>query len=477
MIIVSDLPKPRNLKADEDLELLLRGKDVNDADIKNAIRTDEFKGIALSKANKTTSINVADEIVDMRTKPQGENMVKTATKRHVSLKFGVVGTGQAGGRLAEVFYKFGYEVCAINTASQDLEYLDISADRKYLINNKELGGAGRDLDIGAACVEEHETQIRAFINEKLVDAEALILATSTGGGSGAGSVEILINLLSELGKPLIVIAVLPGAFDDSQSKHNSIVTLDRLANFASTDKINSLVLVDNANIELAFPNLSQAEFWKTANNAVVEPLHAFNSVSAMPTNYDALDSMDFAKSLIEAGNCVVFGTNRVPPELYLSDETALMGAIIEGLDKGLLAGGFDLKEAQTVGVLITARQSVLEKIPFTSIAYVFKYIADEYNSAKSFKGVYALAEDSDDITVRFIFSGMGLPKERVESLKNEAKKHMDILEEKKKNTKMAVGLGKDKATNQADQMINRMKKKNSVMGKLMTATKKVDRIR
>lgn len=472
-------------------ELLTKRLAVQKRDsLKEAIRENDFRqviGKAPEKSAATTieRQDIEDEILDLREKSQemaqdeGEKTMTDSIsgKRHVSLKFGIIGSGQAGGRIAEIFYKYGYNVCAINTAKQDLEFLDIDESDKYLINNKELGGTGKDLDISAQSFEEQEEQIRGFIEDKVGNSEAYILALSGGGGTGSGSAELLATWLYETGKPVIVIYILPGSFDDSQSKHNAITTLDRLANMAASEQISSLVLVDNANIELAYPGLSQAAFFKTANQAVVEPLHMFNSVSVTPTNYESLDSMDFAKSLIEAGNCVIFGTNKVPADWYEDDETALMQAVHEGLGRGLLASGFDLKEAQTVGILVTARQSVLEKIPFSSIAYMFKYISDEYVSAKSFKGVYAIPSDDDDITIHFIFSGMGLPKERVNSLKDEAKKHMENLLSKKGTTSMKVGLGKDKATTEIDRSIERMKKSKSNLGKLLGGGKPIRRRR
>jgi cell division GTPase FtsZ len=474
------------IKENEELSKQLNGLRQKDEKLKKAIREDNFSKIASDKVDPKQELDMGDdEILDLREqetedeKPKEENdMADTViARRHVSLKFGVVGSGQAGGRVAEVFSKYGYQACAINTASQDLEYLELDESAKYLIDNKELGGTGKDLDISAQCFEEREEQIREFVDSHTADAEALVLAVSGGGGTGSGSAELLSTWLYETGKPVIVIYILPGSFDDPQAKHNAITTLDRLADMASQQLISSLVLVDNANIELAYPHLSQAAFFKTANQAVVEPLHMFNSVSVSPTNYEALDSMDFAKSLIDAGNCVVFGTNKVSKEWYEDDDTALMEAIIEGLHGGLLASGFDLKEAQTVGILVTAKQSVLEAIPFSSIAYMFKYISDEYDSAKSFKGVYAVPSDSDDITIRFIFSGMGLPKERVSSLKTESEKHMKALLDKKKATNMKVGLGKDKATSQIDRNIAKIKKSKSSIGKLLGGGKKVKRRR
>lgn len=435
-----------------------------DDDLKEAIREDSYEALVAKKRAQGS-----------RDKKEESDMTSAVSKRYVSLKFGVVGSGQAGGRIAEVFYKNGYDACAINTARQDLEFLDILESNKLFIGDENLGGAGRDLEFGYAAVDEHESLVKGFLADKVGDSDVLILALSGGGGSGSGSAELLVEYLSEMGLPIVCIYALPGSFDDPQAKHNAIQTLAKLADFASKQIINSLVLVDNAKIEMAYPNLSQAAFWKTANNAVVEPLHMFNSVSAMPTDYEALDSTDFAKSLIEPGNCTIFGSNTVPAELYEEDETALLEAIIDNLDQGLLASGFRLEEAQSVGILITARQSVLERVPHNSLSYVFKYITEEYDSARSFKGVYAVPSDNDDITVRFIFSGMGLPEERVNSLKTEAQKHMENLEKKRKATNMGIDLGKDKATSEADRAMNKIKRKKSALGKLKNRNKSIRR--
>lgn len=464
--------------------------ELTEQELKERIAAKKAAKLAAEKAKEQAAQedDTTQEVLDKRSGQEeapkvkeGEKEMATGAtaKKHVSLKFGIVGSGQAGGRIAEVFSRYGYDIVAINTAAQDLEFLEIDKSRKFLLETKDknFGGAGKDLEIGAACIEAQENEVRDFVEEKLNHCDALILAISGGGGSGSGSAETLSYLLYEMGKPVIVVYVLPGAFDDPQSKHNSVVTLSKLADLSSQQVINSLVLVDNANIERKLSGASQAAFFETANQAVVEPLHMFNSVSVTPTSFEALDSMDFAKSLIEAGNCVVFGTNKVPAEHYEDDEMAIMDAIIEGLEDGLLASGFDLREAQNVGILVTANQAVLEKIPFTSIAFMFKYVADEFDSAKSFKGVYAIPTDNDDITVRFIFSGMGLPKGRVDSLKTEAETHMKNLESKKRKTQMNVGLNRDKATDEIDRRIAKAKRKKSGIGKLLGGQKPVKRRR
>lgn len=458
------------VKENDEFLKLLKGEleMVDQNELKEAMRQDDFSAIiAKKKADAAAKQTTTSEV--STTEPQGESMNKNATsKPHVSLQFGVVGSGQAGGRIAEVFYRFGYEACAINTATQDLEFLDLPKENKLFLNYS-LGGAGRDLEVGRAAIENQLDEVKAFLAEKVGSSDVILVALAGGGGSGSGSAETLISILAEFNRPLGVIYALPGTFDDSQSKHNAIQTLAKLSDLSAKGVINSLILVDNAKIEAAYPGLSQASFWETANNAIVEPLHMFNSFTAMPTNYEALDSMDFAKSFIEAGSCVLFGSNKVAASLYDNDETSLVGAIIEDLDKGLLASSFDLKEAQAVGILVTARQSVLEKVPYHAISYIFRYIAEEFKSARTFKGVYAVPSNDDDITVRFIFSGLGLPKERVESLKNEAQRHMQNLEAKKGKAAggMSIDLGKDKTTSEVDRIMRKIEQKKSATGKLL----------
>lgn len=441
------------------------------------------KFIRLFKKEETmTENNITDEIIKEALKEEDfRNLIaakksKIATAAEpVSLKIGVVGSGQAGGRLAEVFFNFGYQAVAINTARQDLELLGLPADNKFHMNfSIGAGGSGKNIEVGRAAFEDSASNVKLFLAEKLNDVDLYLATFSLGGGSGSGSAEALIELLNEFGRPVICICAVPGSFDDTQSKHNAIQTLARLADQASAQKINSLILVDNARLETIYSGLSQADFWKTTNLAVVEPLHLFNSMSAKATKYEALDSADFSISLLESGGCTIFGSNKISKERYENNDLALVEAVVENLEGGLFADGFDLKEAQRVGVLISANESVLEKIPYSNIAFIFKYVGEEFGSASSFKGVYGIKSESDDITVHFMFSGLGLPKSRVEALKADAKKNMDVLLAKKNNVseKMSIDLGKEKSASAADTMMQQIKKNNSAIGKLLGGTPK-----
>lgn len=389
-----------------------------------------------------------------------------------SINFGVVGLGQAGGKIAEEFYKRGYATLAVNTATQDLDPLDIP-ERHKLFLDYALGGAGKDLDSGAAAVEENADEILKHLESSFEGNEVLMLCCSGAGGTGSGGAENMIKLMTALDKPVSVIYILPTSSEDALAKHNSIQTLARLGQMAKDDVISSLIVVDNAKIESLYPGKSMAEFWKTANEAIVEPLHLFNKLSSTPSEYTSLDAMDFSRVVIGTSDCLLYGF--IDVEDYL-EEDAIAEAIIENLENGLLASEFDLKQARSAGIIITASKEILSSIPAANIEYGFamalKVAAD---STQQFRGVYEV-EGQDYLRVYSMFAGLGLPEERVNELRMEAEKHMQALQDKEDNraSNMTVDIGKTKAVSAADALHKKIKGKKSAMGKIRRNSKKVN---
>jgi len=396
---------------------------------------------------------------------QKEGQMKAVAARDRSLYFGVVGLGQAGSRIAETFYKLGYEACVFNTATQDLEHIDLPLDKKVYLPFA-LGGAGKELDNGRQAVEQNGETILEKLNTVFNESqEMLILAVSGGGGTGSGGAEALIGLMASLGKPIGVIYVLPLESEDSLSKHNSVSTISKLAKLASTDVVTSLIVVDNAKIDLIYPNLSKAEFWSVANNAIVEPLHLFNYLSAQPTRYDALDSMDFGR-IFTAGDCTIYGMIEVQDYM---ETTAIAEAVIENLESGLLASDFNLKETRFGGYIITGNPEVLSKLPATNIHYASHVISEKCDSPQLVGGVYEVESSDDCVRVYTMFSGLGLPATRIESLKNEASAQMAVIREKEKTRadRMVVDYGSGNDTQTKAQEVHRLiQQKKSGFGKL-----------
>lgn len=405
-------------------------------------------------------------------KTEEDMTVMLVEQQDRSVNVGVVGVGQCGSKLAEEFYNRGYAAVAINTAMQDLKHIQIP-ERNKLFLDYALGGAGKDLDTGQAAAETYANEIVNFLDDNFEDNEILMLCISGGGGTGSGSAETMVSLMSQLGKPMSVLYVLPMASEDSLSKHNSIQTLAKLAKMASNDTINSLFVVDNAKIELMHPGMSMAQFWKTANTSIVEPIHLFNKLSANPSEHTSLDPMDFSRVFVGTGDCALYGMIEV--EDYMEDE-AVAEAMLTSLQSGLLSADFDLGQTRSAGVIITGSKKALSEVPATNLEYGFAMVGKICNEGtRVFRGVYEVPGHDDSLRIYTFFSGLGLPEERVKELRAEAERHMKALEGKESSraTAMNIDLGKTKTVSAADKLHQKITQKNSAMGKLTKGAKKV----
>ena len=413
-----------------------------------------------------------EKIQTKNTKVEEDMPVMEVVQQDRSVNIGVVGVGQCGSKIAEEFDSRGYKALAINTAMQDLKCINMHEKQKLFLDYA-LGGAAKDLDTGRAAVEEYADVITNTLQENFADSSVLLLAVSGGGGTGSGSAETMIGLMSQLGKPISVLYVLPLSSEDALAKHNTIQTLSKLAQMAKSDIIHSLIIVDNSKIELLYEGLSMSEFWKVANKAIVEPLHLFNKLSMNPSEYTSLDPMDFSRIFIGTGDCALYGTIEVKD--YMED-SAIAEAMIQNLSGGLLSDNFDLSQTRSAGIIITGTKEVLQKVPATNIEYGFAMVSKICNEGtRIFRGVYEVPGKDNVLRIYSFFSGLGLPEQRIEELRAEAEKHMDILKDKENNraSSMNIDMGKTKTTSATDALYKKITNKNSAMGKLTQNAKKV----
>lgn len=412
--------------------------------------------------NQGTLQQLKEKLAKKKEKDMTINIVAPVKR---SIKFGVIGTGQAGTRLAEQYYSLGYPAVAFNTAPQDLEHIRMPEENKYLLEYS-LGGAAKDLEIGREAAEQHKEAIYALVTEKLEEAQAFILCTSLGGGSGAGSLPVMIDVLSALGKPIVVMAVLPMSSEDAQTKKNALETLSTLSKEAQTKRIHNLVVVDNAKIETIYSDVSPMEFFNVSNKAIISTINAFNELSSLPSSMKPLDPMEFTKLLIDGSGCSVYG------EVIVSDyqdETAISEAIIN-VNSGLLASGFDIKQAKYVGVIIEANKSVWDKIPSSSLNYANSLILELCDIPTGiFRGTYATDLKDDVVKVYSMFSGLGLPESRVSQLKKEAQEFASKVKTKdaERTVNLKLDTGTDDTVSSADKVRQKIAAKKSAFGSMI----------
>jgi len=381
-----------------------------------------------------------------------------------SINLGVVGTGAGGGRLAECFYNLGYKAVILNTAQQDLEHIKLPEENKLLLNFGP-GGSAKELSIGNAAILEHKEQVNELISTKLGDCDTFLLCTSLGGGSGAGSIASLCEVVSTYGRGVCVLCALPGASEDSKTKDNALKTLSQLSELAKNKVINNLIIVDNAKIETAFSDVGMLDFFTVANAATVEVIDVFNTLSQQPSSVKSLDPNEFFKLFIDGNGCSVFGKTIVT---NYTEDTAIAESVISNLSDNLLAANFNLKTSRYCGVIISANSKVWSQIPAASVNYAMSMISDLCNIQDSFKGIYTVESDDDFVKVYSFFSGLGLPTERVEQLKKESKEHTikSKAKDEERNLNLKIETGEDSSVSAAEKIKQKIAQKSSVFGKI-----------
>lgn len=395
-----------------------------------------------------------------------QKMSTTKVKKERSIVFGVVGSGQAGSRIAEAFYRLGYDAVAINTAMQDLKHIDIPDANKLLLEGT-LGGAAKEMEIGKQTAEANRTGIAELIDVKLATSQLNILCLSLGGGSGAGSCETLVDVLANTGKPLVVITVLPMDTEDAQTKSNAIETLSKLAGLTQTKKVNNLIVVDNAKLESIYQHVSQIDFFSIANKAIVETIDVFNTLSSDASPVKPLDPMEFGKLFTDGEGCTVYGELTVD---NFKEPESLAEAVVNSLDSNLLSAGFDLKQAKYVGVIFAANKEVWKALPRSSFDYAMHMVNDKAGTPKAtFTGSYVVDDIKDNVVkVYSMFSGLGLPDTRVAQLKKEAAAHMQNVKGKNEQRNLTLNLdtGVNETVSAAQKIKDQIAAKSSAFGKL-----------
>ena len=402
-------------------ELVNKNNDIHD-DISDIIMEKEKTN--MTDENKTEELDL-NKLAELKAAVAAKKKAKESLapakpvveKVKRSLEFGVLGTGQSGSRVASEFFKLGYKTVVMNTASQDLEHIEVPSDNKLLLAHG-IGGAAKELDIGKEAAEAHREEINALVESKLDDVHAYVVCTSLGGGSGAGSVETVIDILSGSGKPIVVITVLPMTTDDAKTKENAIITLSRLAKLAQDHVVSNIIVVDNAKLETIYADVSHMDFFHVGNEAIVATLDKFNRFSAMPSHDKPLDSMEFAKILTDGEGLSIYGEMSILGSA--EDNTVIAQAVMENLESGLLASGFNLDQTKYAGVIVAASETAWKSIPRGAIGYAVSVVQENCSGAGVFVGSYVDNSIDDSLVcVYSMFSGLGLPDGRVSQLRKE----------------------------------------------------------
>ena len=170
------------------------------------------------------------------------------------MRLGVIGIGQAGGRIADLLYYHSvYGVhgpvipfcIAVNSARADLVGLKMIPKRdRILIGQTEVGGHGVGLirEMGKKVARDGLHTIMHTVMERQTEyIDAFLLIVGLGGGTGSGAAPVIAEELRDSYElPIFVLGVLPADEEGKLLAKNALECLDELLPI-----VNGVLLFDN----------------------------------------------------------------------------------------------------------------------------------------------------------------------------------------------------------------------------------------
>ncbi|RLF91951.1 cell division protein FtsZ [Thermococci archaeon] len=347
----------------------------------------------------------------------------------------IIGIGQCGTKIADIFSLVDFEALAINTSKGDLEYLKhIPQDRRILIGESIVGGKGVNANpvLGREAMKRDlpviMRKIRSLIGYE--DVDIFFLTFGFGGGTGAGGTPVLAEALKEEYPDSLVVAIgaLPLKEEGIRPTINAAITIDKLSKI-----VDSIIAIDNNKLKESGEDISQA--YERINYAIVERIASLLALIDVPGE-QTLDASDLKFVLRAMGSFATVGYAKADASkvkslsrlivrsfenegLYLdvNIESALYGLVaIHGPPEALKANEiFEALNELTGrirgkqifrGFYPDPREREVEVVTLLSGIYESKSIEDIVVTAKRYAQEFMKAKEEGEIKKRQLLSGL-----------------------------------------------------------------------
>lgn len=375
------------------------------------------KGItAIALNNYMSSQNdVFDFQMPEAPEPVQETVQEFKDKDNVGFKFGFIGAGQGGGKIAEAFAQIGYaRVGAINTADQDLDTVNVP--KKFKFGRQQ--GAGKDRSVAKTAFSDQKEDIVDFIRQAVgTDIDRIFVTVGAGGGTGAGVCSELVKVAKEYQdtikatSPYIgVILALPKISEGKKVSLNAYETLREACKLVEDKIVSPLIILDNEKINVLYPKLPVSKFWQVANSNISSLFHLFNSIVTKSSQHSTFDSNDL-RTVLDSG-IMVFGMTPVP---NLTNEAEISKAVRENLKRNVLCGELDLSTGKIAASVAIADDQTLDKIPQEHLDNAFNQLNRTLQSGSTVhQGVYK--GNKAGLSIFTAIGGISTPQSKLDAL-------------------------------------------------------------
>uniref|UniRef100_A0A7J2THP2 Tubulin-like protein CetZ n=1 Tax=Archaeoglobus fulgidus TaxID=2234 RepID=A0A7J2THP2_ARCFL len=212
------------------------------------------------------------------------------------MRFFVIGFGQAGGKILDMFVEnekrrgsvSRMRWLAINTARTDLIGLKHVPMKDRLLIGQTIvkgHGVGTDNKLGAKIAEEEiETILNAIDERGTHDLDAFLIIAGLGGGTGSGGAPVLAKYLKEMySEPVYSFGILPAPEEGKLYSLNAARSMVTLLKY-----VDNLILFDNG--AWKYEGLSLRESFEKVNDEIVRRI-AILARAGEPIEEDVVGEM------------------------------------------------------------------------------------------------------------------------------------------------------------------------------------------
>lgn len=270
----------------------------------------------------------------------------------------VVGVGGAGNNTVTRLMEMDLtdtECIAINTDKRHLKVT--KATKKILIGEKTTHGvgAGGDLKIGRAAIEESKKRVE----ELFTNVDVVFLAVGLGGGTGTGAAPIIAEIARRKGASVIGFVTMPFRIEKGriQCANEGLREMQK--------KCDTVVIIDNDKLMGLAPNLPLNEAFKIADQVLANMIKGIVETISEPSLIN-LDFADF-KTVVKKGGVAIVGIgesdapnraeeavrNALRSPLFNIDYMGATGALIHVSGDNEMT----IEEANRVGEIVTEMMS------------------------------------------------------------------------------------------------------------------------
>ena len=312
----------------------------------------------------------------------------------------VIGAGAAGNKAAINLVTSGFnanDVTLINSTIKDIP--ENFRDNAIIFGKKSgnLGGCGKERDIGKQLIL-HDLKSGDINLDNIVDpsTKAVVIVSSTEGGSGSAATPILAKYFKEVVGVPVIVCLLFGFNSDVRGMQNSIEICQELSDDYGIIGISNSKFLDSCN-----GNKLKAEM--AANELFTEIIKVLIGYYIAPGSQN-IDDTDLYKLVVTPGYMNIGKANISKIKNLNQYNTALA----EAIDDSKLVD-ISSKGAKRIGVIFDAPESIRDFIDFSADT-----ISEEFGLPYE---MYTHVQDTNtNANVIWIATGMPMPLAEIKSI-------------------------------------------------------------